>query len=68
MGDLAVTEIALGEADAAHLQALAQQRLEALANDEFGAAAADVRHQALARGVGQRMGNAQVDQAGLFAA
>nr|GFD59404.1 hypothetical protein [Tanacetum cinerariifolium] len=37
-GDLAVFEIALSEADAAHLQAFTQQRLETLADDELGAA------------------------------
>ena len=67
-GDLAIAEIALGEADAAHLQTLAQQRLEALADDEFGAAAANVGDQALTRGVGQRVGNTQVDQARFLAA
>ncbi|MNN20474.1 hypothetical protein D3C81_1337550 [compost metagenome] len=65
-GDLAVAEITLGVADAAHLQAFAQQRLEPLADDEFGAAAADVGDQALARGVGQGMGHAKVNQAGFF--
>lgn len=53
-GDLAVAEVALGEADAAHLQAFAQQRLEALADDELGTAAADIGHQALA-GVSARV-------------
>jgi hypothetical protein len=67
-GDLAVAEVALGEADAAHLQAFAQQRLEALADDELGAAAADVGDQALAGGVGEGVGNAQVDQARFFTA
>ena len=38
--------------DAAHLQAFAQQRFKALANDEFGTAAADIGDQALARRVG----------------
>jgi hypothetical protein len=67
-GDLAVAEIALGVADATHLQAFAQQRLKALADDEFGAAAADVCHQALARRVGEGVGDAQVDQARFFTA
>lgn len=58
-GDLAVAEVALGEADAAHLQAFAQQRLEALADDELGTAAADVRHQAFAGGIGQGVRNAR---------
>ncbi|MNE39961.1 hypothetical protein D3C80_1339440 [compost metagenome] len=67
-GDLAVLEIALGVAHAAHLQAFAQQRLKALADDELGAATANVGHQALARGVGERVGDAQVDQACFFTA
>ena len=62
-GDLAVAEVALGEADAAHLQTFAQQRLETLANDELGTAAADVGYQAFARRVGEGMGHTQVDQA-----
>ena len=65
-GDLAVTEVALGEADAAHLQAFAQQRFKALANDEFGTAAADISHQAFARRVGEGVGHTQVDQARFF--
>lgn len=67
-GDLAVTEVALGEAHAAHLQAFAQQRFEALADDELGTAAADVGDQALAGGVGQGVRHAEVDQARLFTA
>ncbi len=67
-GDLAVLEIALGVTDATHLQAFAQQRFEALADDELGTAAADVRHQALAGGIGQGVGYAEVDQARFFAA
>ncbi|MNI19592.1 hypothetical protein D3C73_730320 [compost metagenome] len=65
-GDLAVLEIALGVADATHLQAFAQQRFEALANDELGTAATDVGHQALARGVGEGVGHAEIDQARFF--
>ncbi|MNM94199.1 hypothetical protein D3C81_1065950 [compost metagenome] len=64
---LAVAEVALAVADAAHLQALAQQRVEALADDELGAAAADVGHQALALGVRQAVRHAEVDQARLLA-
>ena len=45
-GDLAVAEEALGIAHAAHLQAFTQLRLEAFADDELGAAAADVGDQA----------------------
>ena len=67
-GDLAIAEVTLGVAHAAHLQALAQQGFEALADDELGAAAADVGDQALARRVGQGVGDAQIDEAGLFAA
>ncbi|RMO08338.1 hypothetical protein ALQ47_05272 [Pseudomonas cichorii] len=67
-GDLAVLEVALGEAHTAHLQAFAQQRLEALANDELGAAAADIGHQTLARCVGQGVRDAEIDQARFLAA
>src|SRR5579883_510869 len=45
-GDLAVPEEPLAEAHAAHLQALEVERREPLADDELGAAAADVDHQA----------------------
>ncbi|RMQ45641.1 hypothetical protein ALQ04_05436 [Pseudomonas cichorii] len=65
--DLAVLEVALGEAHAAHLQAFAQQRLEALTNDELGTAAADIGHQTLARRVGQGVRDAEIDQARFLA-
>ena len=52
--------------DAAHLQALELQRLEALADDELGAAAADVDHQAPARLARHRVRDTGVDQARLF--
>ncbi len=65
---LAVAEVALGKTHAAHLQAFTQQRLETLADDEFGTAAADVGDQTFARGVGQRVGNAQINEARFFAA
>src|SRR6185437_5987609 len=42
----AVAEEALAQAHAAHLQALELERGEPLADDELGAAAADVHHQA----------------------
>src|SRR5476651_1398864 len=67
-GDLAVAEIALGKAHAAHLQAFTQQRLEALPDDEFGTATADIGHQAFARGIGQGVRHAEVDQARFFTA
>src|SRR6185437_8779475 len=44
--DLAVAEEALAQADAAHLQALQLERHQPLADDELGAAAADVQNQA----------------------
>ena len=52
------------------LQALALDRLEAFADDEFGRAAADVHDQAAACPPcgGLRVGHAQVDQAGFLAA
>ncbi|KPX74892.1 Uncharacterized protein ALO84_05685 [Pseudomonas syringae pv. maculicola] len=64
----AVAEVALSKTHAAHLQAFTQQRLEALADDEFGAAAANVGDQALAGCVGERVGDAQINEACFFAA
>src|SRR3990167_5065967 len=66
-GDLAVLEETLGKADAAHLQAFAQQWFEALADDELGAAAANIGNQALARGVCDAVRHTEVDQARFFA-
>ena len=48
------------------MQAFQRFRFKALTNNEFGAAAADVDHQAVTGIVGQRVGYAQIDQAGLF--
>src|SRR5690606_12149053 len=67
-GNLAVAEEALGEAHAAHLQALAQIRIEAFADDEFGTASANVYHQPPAGGTGEGVSDSQVNQAGLLAA
>src|SRR5690606_1892305 len=67
--ELAVREEAAGAGDAAHLQAFALHRLEALADDELGGAAADVHDQApLARRWLLAVGDAEVDQARLLAA
>src|SRR5690606_41247967 len=64
--ELAVAEEAQRAGDAAHLQALGLQRLVALADDELGAAAADVDDEpALRRGC-QVVRDAEVDQAGLL--
>ena len=63
---LAVAEEAFAQGHAAHLQALQLQRLRALADDEFGAAAADVAYQAAA-GLGRHgVRDAGVDEARLF--
>lgn len=67
-GDLAVAEVALGVADATHLQAFPQLGLETLADDELGAAAADVADQPATAAVGHAVGDAEVDQAGFLAA
>ena len=52
-----------GVGDAAHLQALQPLRFKALADDEFGAAAADIDHQPRFDVIGEGVGHAQVDQA-----
>ncbi len=67
-GDLAVTEETLGVAYAAHLQAFAQLRFEAFADDELGAATADIGYQPPARTARDGVRHAQIDQARLFAA
>ncbi len=66
-GDLAVGKKAGGIAHAAHVQRFGGQRLEAVADDEFGGAAADVDHQPPAV-AGLGVGHAEIDQAGLLAA
>src|SRR3546814_12698499 len=66
-GDLAVTEETLGVAHAAHLQAFAQLRFEPFADDELGAAAADVCHQAAAGTARDGVRHAEIDQARFFA-
>jgi len=65
-GDLAVAEKPLAERDAAHLQALQLERREGLADDELGAAAADVDHQAPSRLVRHGVRHAQVDESRLL--
>ena len=64
-----VGEVAVGHGHAAHVQALHQARLKLVAEDEFGAAAADVHHQArFVAGDGlQRVRHAKVDETRLFA-
>ena len=64
--DPAVGEKLLGEADAAHLQAFPDQRFEALADDEFRAAATDIGDQAVAVHVGEGVRHAEIDQARLL--
>ena len=64
--DLAVAKVRQAHTDAAHVQALEPQRIEAFADDELGAAAADVHHQSPARVVGNRVGDAEIDEARLF--
>src|SRR5690606_31985179 len=65
--DLAVREEASGKAHAAHLQTFAQLRIEALADDELGAAAADIHHQPLSGCAMEGMRDTRVDQARLLA-
>ena len=66
--DPAFGKVLQAEADAAHVQRLGELRLEAGADDELGRAAADVDHQAPLRGCGQRVRNAEVDEARFLAA
>ena len=65
-GNLAVAEEALAQGDAAHLQALKFQRRESVADDELGAAAADVHDQAPPAHVRHGVRDAKVDEARLF--
>ena len=68
-GDFAVRQEPRRHGDAAHVQALHHERLEAAPQDEFGAAAADVHDQprfAFVRRF-QSVRNAQIDQPRLFA-
>ena len=62
----AIAEVALAQRYASHLQALEHQRLEALADDDLGAAAADVDHQPAAAIVRQVVRDTRVDQPRLF--
>ena len=66
--ELAVAEKAQRAGDAAHLQAFLFQRVEMLADDELGAAAADVDDQAALRRIRHAVGDAEIDQARFFAA
>ena len=66
--ELAVVEEAPRGGDAADLDALGLQRLVAQADDELGAAAADVHHQAPLLAARDAVGDAEVDQARLLAA
>jgi hypothetical protein len=65
--DLAVFEEAQRARDTAHLQAFLLDRLEMLADDEFGAAAADVDHEPPFGRLRDAVGDAEIDQARLFA-
>ena len=64
--ELAVGEEPFAQGHAAHLQALQLQRLGPLADDQLGAAAADVAHQAPAGLGGHGVGHPRIDQAGLL--
>ena len=65
--DLAVGEIAHAVADAAHVQAFQLVRLHAVADDEFGGAAADIHHQPFAFRLRQAVCDAEIDEARFFA-
>src|SRR5262249_19585519 len=66
--ELAVAEEPHRARDTAHLQAFLLERLEMLADDEFGAAAADVDDEPALRRLGHTMRDTEVDQARFFAA
>src|SRR5690606_24980549 len=66
--DRAVAEIALGRTHTAHLEAFAQLRVEALTDDEFGTAAANINHQTLAGPTRKGVGDAEINQSRLFPA
>jgi hypothetical protein len=61
-------ETGLGQTDATDMQALHGERLKSFADDELGAAAADVHHQTAASVVRLRARHALVDEARLFTA
>ena len=65
--ELSVREELRGVADAAHVEAVQRDRLEALADDALGAAAPDVDHEMTSLGFGAHVGHTEVDQAGLLA-
>src|SRR5437879_100862 len=61
-GDLAVADDALAQGDASHRQALHVERRQPLADDELGAAPADVHHQALPGLARHGVRDARVDE------
>src|SRR6185437_2859402 len=65
-GDLAVAKESLAERHTTHLQALELQRRKALADDELGAASADVGDEPLTGFAGHGVCHAGVDEARLF--
>ena len=66
LADLPLREEALGERDAAHVQAVRLEGLEPLAEDQLRAAAADVHDEPRLEVVGLAVRDAQVDQARLL--
>src|SRR6185503_9043588 len=64
--DLAIAKKALAQGHAPHMQTFELQRGQAFADDQLGAATADVSNQSLARLGGHGMGDTGVDEAGLF--
>ena len=66
LGDRAVAEVLRAQAHAAHVQALEPLGGEPLADDQLGAAAADVDHQPVAGLARRGVRDAEVDQARLF--
>jgi hypothetical protein len=63
---MTITKKAQGVANAPHVKRLKQERLHVATDDEFGGTAAYINHELLSRGVGQCMGNAQINESRLF--
>ncbi len=66
LSDFTVIEIARAHAHAAHVQAFQFLRLHAFANDDFRAAAADIRDQTSSRFARRGIRDTEIDQARFF--
>ena len=66
LGDLTCFKPAIGEVDAAHVQAFHHDRVIGLSYDKLGAAPPDIDHQPVILGLCQAMGNPLIHQTRLF--